>query len=283
MAKKGGLGKGLGSLMVDNSIEDKDAVRNVKLHDVEPNREQPRKNFDQTALAELADSITEHGIMQPLLVRQLANGRYQIIAGERRWRASNMAGLSEVPVIVKDVSDTELMELALIENLQREDLNPVEEAKGYQVLMETHGLTQEEVAKQVGKSRPAVANAVRLLALPESVLQMVYDNKLSAGHAKTLLAFQNKDELLKAANTVAAQGISVRELEKMAKRSSMPHQIHFDTPKVRESFYTEVELALSEQLGRKVKVYEGKGKGIIELEFYSKEDLKDLANKIGRE
>jgi len=280
MPKKGGLGKGLESLLVDNSIEDSSQVLTVKLHEIEPNRGQPRKNFDNEALAELADSISEHGVMQPLLVRELPTGGYQLIAGERRWRASNMAGLSEVPVIVRDVSDKEVMELALIENLQREDLNPLEEAKGYQQLMDSYDLTQEEVSKRVGKSRPSVANALRLLSLPESVQQMVFENRLSAGHAKALLGFKDNDELLKTANNAASAGLSVREVEKMAKRANASPQIRFKAPTTRESFYSEVEIALSTQLGRKVRVYEGKGKGLLEMEFYSKEDLKDLANLI---
>ena len=281
-AKKGGLGKGLDALFIDNATEQAGETVYLKISEIEPNKGQPRKEFDESALADLTDSIAQHGILQPLLVRPLTGGTYQLVAGERRWRAARRAGLSEVPVIVREMADSEVMELALIENLQREDLNPIEEADGYRMLMDTHGLTQEEVSKKVNKSRPTVANALRLLNLPDSVVKMVSDGKLSAGQARTLLSFTNKDEILKAANMAANETVSVRELERMAKRSQREPQIKFPRNTARDSFYDEVELALTEAMGRKITVTEGKGKGLLEIEFYSKEDLKDIANQLAK-
>lgn len=196
--KKGGLGKGLNAIFMENESEDSNSTVTLKISEIEPNRAQPRREFDEKALAELADSISQHGVLQPLLVRPLLDGGYQIVAGERRWRASRMAGLTEVPVVIRELSDGETMELALIENLQREDLTPVEEALGYQQLMDKYSLTQDEVSRAVGKSRPAVANALRLLNLPEEVLSLVGNGRISAGHARTLLSFKDPDELDKA-------------------------------------------------------------------------------------
>ena len=200
---KGGLGRGLDALFDDNSLEDasKSAVK-LKITEIEPNREQPRKSFDEEALEELANSISTHGVIQPLLVRPLPDGGYRLVAGERRWRASRMAGLTEVPVIIREMSDSEEMELALVENLQREDLNPIEEAQGLSLLMETYGLTQEQAAKRVGKSRPAVANTMRLLSLPQDVLALVERGELSAGHARTLLALENEEQIVSLAGEI---------------------------------------------------------------------------------
>jgi len=278
-ARKGGLGKGLDALFVDNATDNEKEIFQLKIGEIQPNREQPRKLFDDDALAELADSIAQHGILQPLLVRPDTNGGYQLVAGERRWRAARMAGLTEVPVVVREMTDAQMMELALIENLQREDLNPIEEAQGFFELMETYGLTQEEVSKRVGRSRPAVANALRLLGLPTSVIKLVQDSKITAGHARSLLAFTNQDELLKAAGLAAAGNATVRDLEKMAKRAAAQPQLGFKQKKTRVPFYDEVEIALTEQMGRKVRVFEGKGKGILEIEFYSQEDLAQLAKQ----
>lgn len=280
-AKRSGLGKGLDALFVDNATEDQSKAVSLPLSEIEPNREQPRKDFDEAALAELADSIAQHGVLQPLLVRPVAGGGYQLVAGERRWRASRLAGLTEVPVVIREMTDGEMMELALIENLQREDLNAVEEAEGYRVLMDTYGLTQEEAAKRVGKSRPAVANALRLLTLPDNVKEYLREGKLSAGHAKALLSFTEEEALQEAAQAVLHQGISVREVEKRAKARKRAQKKTVD-PKitVREPFYDEVELTLTEHLGRRVKVIEGPVKGIIEIEFYNQDDLKQLANSI---
>lgn len=279
-AKKGGLGKGLDALFLENSAEEQGKVVTLRLSEIVPNRAQPRKQFDENALAELAESIAQHGVIQPLLVRPLADGTYQLVAGERRWRASRQVGLTEVPVTVRDMSDKEAAQLALIENLQREDLNPMEEANGYRTLMETYALTQEETARVVNKSRPAVANALRLLNLPTSVAGLVESGALSAGAARTVLAFETEAEQLAAAEEAVAKGLSVRDLERMAKNAKKEKKEPTVTAFAKNSFYSEVELALTEHLGRRVQVVEGKKGGILQLEFYSEEDLKDLANRL---
>lgn len=282
MAKKqSGLGKGLGALMLENSVDDGLSTSALPLNDIIPNRDQPRKTFDETALAELADSIRQHGVLQPLLVRPLPEGNYQLVAGERRWRAARAAGLSEVPVVVKELSDTEAMELAIIENLQREDLNPIEEAEGLQALADKCGYTQEEIAASVGKSRPAIANALRLLRLPEEVREMTKEGKISAGHARALLAFDNEAMMLEAANRIVSHKLTVRDVEKMAK--SPRRAAAQRRAKARDSFYDEVELSLSEILGRKVKVVNSGNRGTLEIEYYSQEDLKALANALDKE
>lgn len=280
-AKKGGLGKGLDALFLENSAEERGKVIELRLSEIVPNRAQPRKQFDDEALAELADSIAQHGVIQPLLVRPLADGTYQLVAGERRWRASRMAGLTEVPVTVREMSDKEAAQLALIENLQREDLNPMEEANGYRTLMETYALTQEETARVVNKSRPAVANALRLLNLPTAVAGMVEGGKISAGHARTLLAFETEEEQTAAAEEAIAKGLSVRDLERMAKNAKKKKTEETPvTAFAKNSFYSEVELALAEHLGRRVQVVAGKKGGLLQLEFYDEEDLKGLANQL---
>ena len=275
---KGGLGKGLDALFMDNSIEEeaKSAVK-LKLNDIEPNRAQPRKSFDEEALEELANSISTHGVIQPLLVRPLADGGYQLIAGERRWRASRMAGLTEVPVVIREMSDSEAMELALVENLQREDLNPIEEAQGLALLMETYGLTQEQAAKRVGKSRPAVANSMRLLSLPQEVLAMVERGELSAGHARTILALENAGQITALANEIVKKNLSVRETERAVKALLKGDAKKEKRVKKRDTYYDEVELAVSQALGRKAKVSLSAGnKGTLEIEFFGKEDLSKL-------
>ncbi len=280
-AKKGGLGKGLDALFLENSAEEAGKVVSLRLSEIVPNRAQPRKQFDEEALAELADSIAQHGVIQPLLVRPLADGTYQLVAGERRWRASRMAGLIEVPVTVREMTDKEAAQLALIENLQREDLNPMEEANGYRTLMETYELTQEETARVVNKSRPAVANALRLLNLPTAVAGLVENGRLSAGHARTVLAFETEEEQTAAAEEAVAKGLSVRELERMAKNAKKKAaEEKAVTAFAKNSFYSEVELALAEHLGRRVQVIEGKKGGLLQLEFYDEEDLKGLANQL---
>jgi len=283
--KKGGLGKGLEAIFAENDTEDRNATITLKISDIEPNRTQPRKEFNDAALAELADSISQHGIIQPLLVRPIFGGGYQIVAGERRWRAARMAGISEVPAVIREMSDGEVMELALIENLQREDLNPVEEAQGYQSLIDTYGLTQEETAKTVGKSRPTVTNALRLLNLPKEILDMVNSGKISAGHARTLLSFQNPDAMRKAAKLAAEQGISVRELEKMGKKANEQEQMGAKIPKekTRVRYFDEVELALNQHLGRKVQVSGTKKRGVLQIEFYGEQDLTDLVKIFNNE
>lgn len=280
MAKNfGGLGKGLDVLFSQNTLEDGVSTVTLPIEEVVPNRDQPRKQFDEEALADLSASIAQHGVLQPLLVRPMPDGSYQLVAGERRWRASRMAGLTEVPVVIRDMNEQEAAELALIENLQREDLNPMEEAIGYRTLMESYGLTQEQTAQAVNKSRPAVANALRLLQLPPSVTDLVASGKLSAGHARTVLSFEGEDAQLQAAQTAVERGLSVRELERMAKSTKATPRKPRD-PARRDSFYDEVELALRESLGRQVKVTVTPKGGTLQVEFFDAEDLKALANKL---
>ena len=282
--KKGGLGKGLDALFLDNSTEEKGGSVTVNINDIEPNRDQPRKDFDEEALRELADSIALHGVIQPLLVRPISDGGYQLVAGERRWRASRMAGLTEVPVFIREMSDRQVAEVALIENLQREDLNPLEEAKGYAQLMKDYSLTQEQVAKSVGKSRPAVANAMRILELPEEVLEYVRRGKLSAGHARTLLPLKDKEVLLKLAGDIVLKGISVREAERIVKALLNPKKEKSPAKKAkRDPWYDECELAIKAELGRKAEIHVAKGnRGTIEIEFFSKEDLHGLLEALVR-
>lgn len=275
-SKIGGLGRGLDSLLLENAVEESSSTVSLRITEIEPNKEQPRKHFDEAALSELAASVAQHGVLQPLLVRPLPNGQYQLIAGERRWRAARMAGLQEVPVVIREMTEQEAAEVALIENLQREDLNPMEEAQGYRTLMESYGLTQEETAKAVNKSRPAVANALRLLSLPSNIAALVQSGELSAGHARTLLSFETKEQQEQAAKDVVEKGLSVRALEKMAKAAQTPRSEKEHVR--RESFFDEVELALTEHLGRKVKVSVKEKAGILQIEFYSKDDLQQLAN-----
>ena len=279
MASKRGLGIGLGALFEDNKTES-DSGQMLRVSEIEPNRGQPRKNFDDETISALADSIKEHGILQPILVRPYGSG-YQIVAGERRWRAARMLGMSEVPVQIKELSDLEAMQLALIENLQRENLNPVEEAKGYSELVESYGMTQEEVAKTVGRSRSSVANAMRLLALPEEIQEMLENGDISTGHGKALLAFDDEEKMLDAARKAADGKLNVRSLEKMAseddtKKPSKKDNSHID------SYFKEMEIGLHNALGRKVKVEYGKNKGALILEFYDKEDLSALAEKLSK-
>lgn len=281
MAKKSGLGKGLGALMLENNTDSMVSTSTLNINEIIPNKEQPRKTFDETALEELADSIRQHGVLQPLLVRPLTSGGYQLVAGERRWRASRLAELKEVPVIIKELSDTEAMEIAIIENLQREDLNPIEEAEGLQALIDKCGYTQEQVANSVGKSRPAITNALRLLKLPEEVREMAKDGTISAGHARALLAFDNQPMMIECANQIVSKKLTVRDVEKMAKRPAAK-SAEQKTAKRRDSFYDEVELSLTEALGTKVKVYNGRNKGTLEIEFYTLDDLKNIANAIAK-
>ena len=276
--KKSGLGKGLDALFLDNAIdENAGSVSSLPINDIEPNRDQPRKTFDEEALGELAKSIADHGVIQPLLVRPMTDGSYQLIAGERRWRASRMAGLTEVPVVIREMSDSEAMELALVENLQREDLNPIEEARGFQLLMETYALTQEQAASRVGKSRPAVANAMRLLLLPDDVLRMVETGTLSAGHARALLGLPQSEDMVQMAKLIVEKGLSVRETERMVKTAAQDKPKREKRVKKRDVFYDEAELAFREALGRQAKVFlSSGGKGTVEIEFFGKEDLGKL-------
>ena len=279
MAKKGGLGKGLDAIFHDNARADDGGAVELNINELEPNRGQPRKEFSEEAMRELADSIAQHGVLQPLLVRPLLSGGYQIVAGERRWRASRMAGLATVPALIRELTDSEVMQIALIENLQREDLKPLEEAQGYQALMEEFGFTQDEISKSVGKSRPAVTNALRLLNLPEAVRGMLARGDLSAGHARTLLSFKDEAAMLAAAKRVVAEGLSVRELEKMAKKASAekPEAV-CATRRIR--YYDEAELALRDTLNRVVHVGGTKKKGVLTIEFYGEDDLKNLLDEL---
>lgn len=278
---KKGLGRGLDALFADIETEaGEERTRTVRISDIEPNRNQPRKAFDEEKLNELAESIRQNGLLQPLVVRPLSNGRYQIVAGERRWRAARLAGLTELPVVIMPLSDDKAMELALIENLQREDLTPVEEAKGYRALMDSFGLTQEEVARRVSKSRPAVANSLRLLNLPDEVLQMLSDGRLSPGHARALLAIEDKSRIVETARGIVSGGLTVRQAEEMARKKlqERPPAKKDDVcgPGIAGELLREMEKELEESLGRKVRILNTRHKGRIELEYYSEEDLEKL-------
>ena len=282
MAKISGLGRGLENIFSDNAVEERNDITKLKITQIEPRSDQPRKDFDPESLAQLADSIAAHGVLQPLLVRESGDGFYEIIAGERRWRASKLAGLTEVPVIVIEADELKAAQVALIENIQREDLNPIEEAEGYKTLIETYHMTQEDAAATVGKSRPAVANAMRLLTLDESVREAVKDGRLSAGHARALLPLPAARQR-EAAETIAAQGLSVRQTEALVKRltaekkerepsiEEITHKLH--------AHIAEEELAQS--LGRGVKIVAGRKKGRIELDYYDMDDLNDLLDALG--
>ena len=274
-SKERGLGKGLGALLGDAALQTQEGGSlTLPISQVQPGLNQPRKRFEEEALADLADSIRQHGIIQPLTVRRLASGYYQIIAGERRWRAAKQAGLTEVPATIIEADDKKVMELGLIENLQREDLNPMEEAKGYKVLMDEHGMTQEDVAERMGKSRPAVANTLRLLALPDAVQLMLEEGKLSAGHARALLVLPKGDAMKKLAQRVIAEGLSVRQTEAMAKHLAKAGDEVEKKPKEEPDIYVmEAAKSLSNRFGRKVAISGGKKKGKVEFEFYDQHDL----------
>lgn len=277
-AKKGGLGKGFDSLFLDNSSDALSEGGSVMLPigDIEPDRGQPRTKFSEEALAELEASIREFGILQPLLVRPMSDGSYRIVAGERRYRAARRAELKEVPVIIKSLTDAEAAAIALIENLQREDLNPIEEAAGIRKLIEEFGLTQEETAERLSKSRPAIANSLRLLALPKDVMKMVEEGLLSAGHARALLGLEDEEEIYDIAKEIVEKQLSVRQTEQLVKALKKPKKAA-SPKKSRDKFYDEVELALSGVLARKVSIHNsGKG-GKIEIEFFDTDDLQKLA------
>ena len=272
---KGGLGGGLDSLFEDNASQVQ-VKRTLRISELEPNRSQPRKNFDDAAISALAESIREHGMLQPLLVRPIPSGGYQIVAGERRWRAARMLGMDEIPVVVRDLTDLETAQIALIENLQRENLNPIEEAQGFRQLQDDFGMKQEDIARTVGRSRSAVANAMRLMRLPEEIQTMLVDGSITSGHARALLGFADEEKMLEAAEKAAQGLLTVRALERLAQESEMPD----DTQEISmpHPYYGEVEHALHERLGRKVKVQYKKNVGTLTLEFYDDEDLRTLAN-----
>ena len=277
MASNKGLGKGLGALLGDFSedVTESSAYRELPVYKVEPNPDQPRREFDETELQALADSISVHGVIQPLTVREMPNGYFQIIAGERRWRAARMAGLSDVPVVVIEADDRKAMELALIENLQRQDLNPVEEALGYKTLMEEYGLNQENTAQQVGKSRSAVANTLRLLALTPEVLELLKTGEITAGHARAILSLKSEKKQIEAAKKIIALALSVRQAETLCKNMNKEPE---EKPRItfEVDYVAECEKNLSKHLGRGVKIVNGKRKGRFELEFYGEEDLQTL-------
>jgi len=290
--KKGGLKRGLDALFEDNVVpfnldqEENGGNFMVRISSIEPNRNQPRKNFDPEALHDLAESIREHGVLQPLLVRKVPGGideTYQIVAGERRWRAAQMADLKEVPVVVRDMTEAEVMEFGLVENLQRENLNPIEEASGYRELVEIYGLTQEEVARKVSKSRSSVSNSLRLLTLPQSVQEYLENGKLTIGHAKALLTLFKSEDMVKLANLAVEKKLSVRETEKLsldirAEELAGPPQPK-PVPKIKR-YFTELQIAMHEEMGRRVKI-NSRGaaeEGMLQIEFFSKEDLEDIVN-----
>ena len=285
MASERGLGKGLGALLGDAALQSQEGGSvSFPLAQVEPGLKQPRKRFDEETLADLADSIRTHGIIQPLTVRRLSSGYYQIIAGERRWRAAKLAGLSEVPAVIIEADDRKVMELGLIENLQREDLNPMEEAMGYRTLMEEYGLTQEETAQRVGKSRPAVANALRLIALPDAIRHLVEEGQLSAGHARALLSISSSTLQKKLAQKIIAEGLSVRQTEALAKRfarEEAQEETAYAAPPDSMKLYRDAAAKdLTTRWGRKVSITMGPKKGKLEFEFYNDEDLTELLDRL---
>jgi len=283
------LGQGLGALFEDNSVTDNAGVAHVRLSEIEPNRAQPRKNFDEASIQSLAESIREHGLIQPIVVRRSGMG-YKIVAGERRWRACRMLGLDEISVIIKDFDDFKSSQIALIENIQREDLNPIEEAEAYRELMQTYGMTQDKLAKSVGKSRSVIANALRLLDLPDAVKDLLVDGRISVGHGKILAGIDDDNTIIRLAESAADGQLSVRQLEKRVFNSKKTNvDIEYDpldepTDKSMENFCTEMEITLSDKLGRKVKIHSSQGGvGSISFDFYDKDDLINLAVLIAGE
>lgn len=286
MAKAKGLGKGLDALMGDATLQNQEAGSVLlPISQVEPGLNQPRKRFDDGALADLAASIEEHGIIQPLTVRRLGTGYYQIIAGERRWRAAKLAGRKEVPVVIIEADDRKVLEIGLIENLQREDLNPIEEAEGYLSLLTDFGLTQEELARRMGKSRPAIANALRLTALPPAVRGLMVDGKLTAGHGRAVLMVEGEQAQTAFAQKIVDEGWSVRQAEARAKNFTLlpPEELPpKDSPDPHLIYIQAVEKNLSQRLGRKVSIKNGAKKGRLELEYYNVDDLNDLLDQLER-
>lgn len=276
---KGELGFGLESLFDDNSAEVQ-VKRTLRISEIEPNRNQPRKFFSDEGIEALADSIREHGVLQPILVRPLPDGSYQIVAGERRWRASKMAGLDEVPVNIKELDDFETMKIAMAENLQRENLNPIEEAEGYKYLIDNFNMTKEQIAKIAGKSRSYISNSIRILSLPDFVTDALREGLITAGHAKALLMFDDEKLMTETAEKAISGNLSVRQIEKLAKSHSGSSEKKSKSPKNSDRYFTEMEISLREHLGRKVKVDYGKNKGVLILEFYDKEDLSSIADRL---
>ena len=285
--KNSGLGRGLDAIFLNNSIENtnentENKITELSISMIDPKSDQPRKNFDKESLEELARSIEENGLLQPSLVREYGNGRYQIIAGERRFRASKIAGLSEIPAIILDRDDRKVAEISLIENIQREDLNPIEEARGYRTLMEEYGMTQEQASLSVGKSRSAVANSLRLLSLSEALSAMVENGSLSAGHARALLPLKNEKQQLEVAETIISRGLSVRQTETLVKKLCSPSEPkkEAESSDIVVDYVKEVERSLENALGRKIKLVDSPKRGRIEFEFYGADDREDLINKL---
>ena len=282
--RKSGLGKGLDAIFIENDIQDSKDISVLRLSQIEPNKKQPRNDFDEEALTELASSITQYGVLQPLLVRPIVGGDgYQIVAGERRWRACRKAGIKEVPVIIRELDDSETMQIALIENLQRENLSPVEEAIGYKSLIDQYKLSIEDIARIIGKSRPAISNSIRLLNLPKEVLDLLGQNKITAGHARTLLSLRSKEEMIRVAEFVVKNDLSVRSLEALVKKATSQKMVK-SLKRTRDTFFDEVEISLKKNLGRNVKVSSRKdNKGVLEIEFFSNDDLATIAKLLGQE
>ena len=285
MAKKKALGQGLDALFGDNGNDGGDGAQTLRIADIEPNRNQPRQHFDESAIAELADSIRQHGLIQPIVVRPFGGG-YQIVAGERRWRACKMLGKSEVPAIIKEFSDSETAQIALIENVQREDLNPIEEAYAYRALMDEYNMTQEALSEAVGKSRSAIANSVRLLNFPEPIVEMIKSRKLSTGQAKAIAAAKDEEAMLEIAKAAADGKMTVRDIEKAVAHLEENDTItekSGDTKETRQNrnYITEMEISLKNHLGRKIKISSKDGeKGSITIDFYEKSELTEIAEKL---
>lgn len=284
MPKKKGLGRGMEAIFLDNSPEDSEKVTTLRVSEIEPRRSQPRKNFDAEALSQLADSIAANGVIQPIIVRESENsGFYQIIAGERRWRAAKQAGLSEVPVVVVDADDRKAAEYALIENIQREDLNPVEEARGIKSLIDDCSLTQEETARRLGRSRAAVTNSLRLLELPEKLLDMLADKSLSAGHARALLGLCDKSSLEAAAEKVVSSELSVRQTEELVRRLNSEKAEKPKENEVEESYYRSLEEKLTSALGCRVRINRGKRRKSLSIAYRSTDELEAILEKLTKE
>ena len=277
MAKELGLGKGLGALFADTPDIDSN-ITEVPLAEIQPNKSQPRQDFEEQAMAELTESVKTYGVLQPILLNPLPSGGYMIVAGERRFRAAMNAGLFSIPAVIKPMTEQDASEIALVENLQREDLNPIEEANGIKKLIDDYGYTQEKVAEKIGSSRPSVTNALRILSLPEDVIQLIQRRELSMGHAKALLSIQDREMISEIAQEIVEKELSVRQAEKLCKN---PHKPRSMQPKLQDPAAKEVEVILRERLGVEVSVKSVDGKGTLTLNFYSKEQLYDFANKLG--
>lgn len=289
--KKRGLGKGLDALfqsydtLESDDLDVKDTsekgIIEVSIYDIDPNPDQPRRNFDQESIQELSKSIQEHGLVQPIIVKASANNRYTIVAGERRWRAARAAGLDKIPVIIRDFNEKEMLEIALIENLQREDLNPIEEAEGINSLIENHGLTQEQVAERLGKSRPSIANSLRLLKLPKEVKNLLEEGKISTGHARALLALKSHSQIIEMAELIVEKDLNVRETESLIKRIKEKKATKKKSKtSEKPSFILELENRMEEYFGTRVTIQQGKKKGVIEIEYYSNDDLERIIKMI---